>query len=175
MSAQRKKPVLASPPSVGDLRAALVKRGVVAPLLSVVVPVKNEEQGILPFVKRVGAILDSIAAKQGWEILFIDDGSTDATPQLTAVPRDRVQVLRHETRLGEGAALKSGLAVARYPLLFYTVCDPAYRPADFKRLLAEIDKVHLISGYRAARQVPLLPRLFGAVLSFVSRIALMAA
>src|SRR4051794_23357276 len=49
------------------------------PLLSVVVPVKNEEDGIVPFVKRVGAILDGIAEAGGWEILFVDDGSTDAT------------------------------------------------------------------------------------------------
>ena len=53
MTAQRKKPMLMSPPSVADLRAQLVKRGMVAPMLSVVVPVKNEEDAILPFVKRV--------------------------------------------------------------------------------------------------------------------------
>ena len=79
MAAQRKKPVLVSPPNVGDLHAQLVKRGMVAPLLSVVVPVKNEEDGVLPFIERVGAILDTIAQDQGWEILFVDDGSTDET------------------------------------------------------------------------------------------------
>jgi len=79
VAVQRKKAVLTSPPSVGDLRAQLVKRGMVAPLLSVVVPVKNEEDGILPFVTRVGAVLDSIAKDSGWEILFVDDGSSDAT------------------------------------------------------------------------------------------------
>ena len=79
MTAQRKKPVLMSPPSVADLRAHLVKRGMVAPMLSVVVPVKNEEDAILPFVERVGAVLDEVTADGGWEILFIDDGSSDAT------------------------------------------------------------------------------------------------
>ena len=80
MSARpRKKPVLVAPPSVGDLQASLVKRGVVAPLLSVVVPVKNEEQSIVPFVERVGAILEDVSNGRGWEILFVDDGSTDAT------------------------------------------------------------------------------------------------
>ena len=79
MTVQRKKALLTSPPSVADLRAQLVKRGMVAPMLSVVVPVKNEEDGILPFVTRVGAILDGVAEGGGWEILFVDDGSTDAT------------------------------------------------------------------------------------------------
>ena len=51
MAAQRKKAVLTSPPSVADLRSQLVKRGMAAPMLSVVVPVKNEEDGILPFVQ----------------------------------------------------------------------------------------------------------------------------
>ena len=74
MTAQRKKVVLTSPPSVADLRAQLVKRGMVAPTLSVVVPVKDEEDAILPFVTRVGAILDSISEGGGWEILFVDDG-----------------------------------------------------------------------------------------------------
>src|SRR5205085_3309530 len=79
VTAQRKKAVLTSAPSVADLGAQLVKRGMVAPMLSVVVPVKNEEDGVLPFVERVGAILDGITERAGWEILFVDDGSTDAT------------------------------------------------------------------------------------------------
>ena len=91
MAAQRKKLAISSPPSVGDLHAQLVKRGMVAPLLSVVVPVKNEEQAILPFVERVGAILDDVADGEGWEILFVDDGSTDATLAaiIAANQRDR--------------------------------------------------------------------------------------
>ena len=56
MAAQRKKAVLTSPPRAGDLCAQLVKRGMVAPLLSIVVPVKNEEQAIAPFIERVSAI-----------------------------------------------------------------------------------------------------------------------
>ncbi len=112
MAAQRKKLAIASPPSVGDLRAALVKRGMVAPLLSVVVPVKNEEGGILPFVERVGAILDTVAPDEGWEILFVDDGSTDATLAaiIAANQRDpRVRALSFSRNFGKEAALSAGL------------------------------------------------------------------
>src|SRR4051794_29396126 len=116
MAAQRKKLAIASPPLVGDLRAALVKRGMVAPLLSVVVPVKNEEDAILPFVERVGAILDSAAAEKGWEILFVDDGSTDST--LAAIiaanhAQPQVRALSLSRNFGKEAALSAGLDHAR--------------------------------------------------------------
>jgi glycosyltransferase involved in cell wall biosynthesis len=110
-----------------------------------------------------------------YEIILVDDGSTDQTVRLTTPLKDRhghLKVIRHGARQGEGAALKSGLGVARYPLLFYTVCDPNYRSADFKRLLAEIDKVHLISGYRGGHPVPTFVRFFGSLLSFASRVLL---
>src|SRR5262249_46653834 len=71
--------------------------------------------------------------------------------------------LRHGERRGDGAALRTALGTARYPLLFYTACDPRYRPADLRRLLKEIDRVHLVSGYRAGRPVPRFWRWVGAV------------
>jgi glycosyltransferase involved in cell wall biosynthesis len=116
VAVQRKKAVLMSSPSVGDLNARLVKRGMVAPLLSVVVPVKNEEDAILPFVTRVGAILDVIAADSGWEILFVDDGSTDATLAAIVAANQldaRVRALSLSRNFGKEAALSAGLDHAR--------------------------------------------------------------
>ena len=87
-----------------------------APLLSVVVPVKNEEDAVLPFVERVGAILDDIAMAEGWEILFVDDGSTDATLAaiVAANQRDaRVRALSLSRNFGKEAALSAGLDHAR--------------------------------------------------------------
>ena len=116
MTAQRKKAVITSPPSVADLRAQHVKRGLVAPLLSVVVPVKNEEEAIVPFVERVGAILEDISDGGGWEILFVDDGSTDAT--LAAIVAAnlwdaRVRGISLSRNFGKEAALSAGLDHAR--------------------------------------------------------------
>ena len=48
-------------------------------LLSIIVPVKDEEVAIAPFVARVAPIVSAIAGDDGWEILFVDDGSTDTT------------------------------------------------------------------------------------------------
>src|SRR5437868_3640263 len=90
--------------------------GVDAPMLSIVVPVKNEEHGIVPFVDRVGSILDKVCGDDGWEILFVDDGSTDATlPAIIAANgrNERVRALSLSRNFGKEAALSAGLDFAR--------------------------------------------------------------
>jgi glycosyltransferase involved in cell wall biosynthesis len=101
-----------------------------------------------------------------YEVLLVDDGSSDGTAALLDVlasRHGRVQVWRHADPRGEGAALRTALAAARHPLLFYTPCKPEYRPADLQRLLTkrrspkeklEIDQAHILSGYRAGVPVP---------------------
>ncbi|MGN6058203.1 MAG: glycosyltransferase, partial [Sphingomicrobium sp.] len=54
------------------------KRSSRIPQISVIVPVKDEENGVRPFVEQVSAVLEQVAGKD-WEILFVDDGSTDET------------------------------------------------------------------------------------------------
>ena len=156
MAAQRKKPVLVSPPSVGDLRAQLVKRGMVAPLLSVVTPVKNEEHGILPFVERVGAILDGIAADEGWEILFVDDGSTDATLAaiVAANQRDpRVRALSLSRNFGKEAALSAGLDHARGNAVIPMDVDMQDPPEVLPEMVAKWREGHeMVFGVRRCRK-----------------------
>ena len=80
--------------------------------LSVIVPVKDEEQAVTPFVTRVSAILDALLPQGGWEILFIDDGSEDATMAaiLAAYGRDpRVRAVSLSRNFGKEAALSAGL------------------------------------------------------------------
>jgi glycosyltransferase involved in cell wall biosynthesis len=155
MAAQRKKPVLVSPPSVGDLRAQLVKRGMVAPLLSVVVPVKNEEHGILAFVERVGAILDGIASDEGWEILFVDDGSTDATLAaiVAANSRDlRVRALSLSRNFGKEAALSAGLDHARGNAVIPMDVDMQDPPEVLPEMVAKWREGHeMVFGVRRCR------------------------
>jgi glycosyltransferase involved in cell wall biosynthesis len=85
--------------------------------LSVIVPVKDEQEAIGPFVARVAAVLDGLgAAAADWEILFIDDGSHDATLAaiLAANAADpRVRALSLSRNFGKEAALSAGLDHAR--------------------------------------------------------------
>jgi hypothetical protein len=93
---------------------------------------------------------------------------TFATPQPVPVSdqpaelESRFRFLKYPGPPGLGAALRTGLAAARHPLLFYTTCDHQYQAADLKRFLDLIDQVHLVSGFRLFARVPLLLRWLGA-------------
>ena len=155
MTAQRKKVALTSPPSVSDLRAQLVKRGMVAPTLSVVVPVKDEEDAILPFVTRVGAILDSISEAGGWEILFVDDGSNDGT--LAAVVAcnlsdARVRGLSLSRNFGKEAALSAGLDHARGAAVIPMDVDMQDPPEVLPEMVVKWREGHeMVFGVRRCR------------------------
>jgi glycosyltransferase involved in cell wall biosynthesis len=108
--------IIAEKKSAGRSGSLTVKRGYEPPLLSVVVPVKNEEDGILPFVDCVSAILEEVAGEQDWEILFIDDGSTDDTVAAIVAMhlRDpRVRAISLSRNFGKEAAITAGLEFAR--------------------------------------------------------------
>ena len=81
-------------------------------LLSIVAPEKNEEAAIGAFVARVSLILERLCGDEGWEILFVDDGSTDATlPAILAAraSEPRIRVLSLSRNFGKEAALSAGI------------------------------------------------------------------
>jgi glycosyltransferase involved in cell wall biosynthesis len=162
MAAQRKKFAIASPPSVGDLRAALVKRGMVAPLLSVVVPVKNEEDAILPFIERVGAVLDTAAVEEGWEILFVDDGSTDSTLAAIVAANQRqpqVRALSLSRNFGKEAALSAGLDHARGAAVIPMDVDMQDPPEVLPEMIAKWrEGFEMVFGVRRCRASDPLPK-----------------
>lgn len=88
------------------------------PILSIIVPVKDEEDAIAPFVARVGAVLDALddPAAKAWEILFVDDGSSDATLAAIIIANQadsRIRAISFSRNFGKEPALSAGLDFAR--------------------------------------------------------------
>jgi glycosyltransferase involved in cell wall biosynthesis len=142
-------------PQLRDLEARLAKRGLLSPLLSVVVPVKNEEESILPFVERVGAILDRIAGEEGWEILFVDDGSSDTTLAVITAANladPRVRALSLSRNFGKEAALSAGIDHARGRAVIPMDVDMQDPPEVLPEMVAKWrDGYEMVFGVRRCR------------------------
>ena len=142
--------------------------------LSVVLLTRNQAAHLEAMLAAWITFLNSL--DRDYELIVVDDGSTDGTGELAeklAARYRRIVIRRHERAQGEGAALRTALAVARHPLLFYTLGDPHYQPADLGKLLnkrldprradREIDHVHILSAARGGQRVPWPWRVLGQV------------
>ena len=126
-----------------------------SPAVSVIVPVFNEEENISILQLELRKTLREL----DHEIVFVDDGSTDHTPErIEAAPN--VRVIRFEKNAGQSAAIYAGLKAARGASLVLIDGDLQNDPADIPRLLAEITRgADLVCGYRAQRRDTLVKRL----------------
>ena len=122
-------------------------------MLSVVVPIHNEEPSILPLYDRLSAVLASLNRR--YEIIFVDDASTDRSFQLLAnlVETDaRLKVIRLRRNFGQTAALAAGFDQARGQVIVSMDGDLQHDPADLPALLAKIDEGYdIASGWRKNR------------------------
>jgi len=136
--------------------------------LSIVVPVRNEAENVLPLLAEIHAALDGPQVNLGdFEVIYVDDGSSDATPQRLAealARYPRLRVLVHRERYGQSAALLTGFRAARGEWIATLDGDGQNDPADIPRLLAARDSaartgLQLISGFRKNRKDAWLKRI----------------
>ena len=121
--------------------------------VSIVVPVYNEADNVLPLVREVSAAMSGQARR--FELVLVDDASTDATwTRIMEARRSdpRVRGLRHARNAGQSAALWTGVRAAEGTIVATLDGDLQNDPADLPRLLAELDKVDFVSGRRVNRQ-----------------------
>jgi glycosyltransferase involved in cell wall biosynthesis len=126
-------------------------------LLSVVIPVKDERDNVRPLVERVKAALRGYS----WELILVDDGSTDGThTELTATAADpRVKVLRLRRNFGQSAATQAGFDAAQGDVIATLDGDLQNDPADLPLLLAKLDDGYdAVLGLRAKRRDKVLLR-----------------
>jgi len=126
--------------------------------LSVFFPAYNEEANIERTVTQAAEILPGVAKK--WEIIVVDDGSTDKTGEIVEklVEKSKnIKSITHTPNRGYGAALKSGLYNAQYEWIAFTDADGQFDFAEISKLLAKQKeaKADLVIGYYLKRAVPL--------------------
>ncbi len=139
-------------------------------MISVVVPVHNEERSVALLLDELGSALDGIG--RPWEAVFVDDGSTDGT--FSALTRlhdagDNVRIVRLRRNFGKAAALQAGFEEARGDVVVTIDGDLQDDPAEIPRLLAKLDEgFDLVSGWKAKRRDPLSRRIPSRIFNSVS-------
>ena len=129
--------------------------------VSLVIPAYNEAAGIRQAVAEAEQALGRLAG--AYEILVVDDGSTDGTADLVADAaraNPHVRLLRHPGNRGYGAALRTGFAAARFDRVAFTDADCQFHLDDLAPLLALADRHPVAVGYRVDRQDPWQRRFF---------------
>jgi glycosyltransferase involved in cell wall biosynthesis len=147
-------------------------------VISVVVPVHEEERSVALLYEELQAALDPLP--DPWEAVFVDDGSRDGS--FAALTRlhasaDNVRVVRLRRNFGKSAALAAGFGQAQGDIVVTIDGDLQDNPAEIPRLLAKLEEgFDLVSGWKTRRRDPwrrrLLSRIFNAVTGRVSGLRL---
>jgi len=127
------------------------------PEISVVVPVYNEEDNILPLVQEIASALDGLA---DYEMVYVNDGSSDKTAKVlkeTQESHPRLKIVTHKESCGQSTAVRTGVKNATAPIIATLDGDGQNDPADIPALLEvlreseDLDNL-LVAGWRAKRQ-----------------------
>ena len=137
--------------------------------LSVVVPVKNEQDNVEPLVREIAAALSGNTV---FEILYVNDGSTDTTQGVLDKLKHEfpmLRVIRHRASCGQSRAVTTGVNAARYEWIATLDGDGQNDPADIPTLLAQLTdpaqpaNLEVLAGWRARRNDTFLRRLSSKV------------
>lgn len=121
--------------------------------IAIIVPVFNEADNVLPMAREVAAAFNRLGRE--WELVFVDDASTDDTPKriVEAAKADvHVRGLRHQRNAGQSAAVWTGLQATTTPILCTLDGDLQNDPADLPAMIQKLTEFDFVSGMRLNRQ-----------------------
>ena len=126
--------------------------------ISVIVPVLDEEETIQELATQVAAVLDGLG--RSWELVFVDDGSTDGTVERIRDAHDvdsRVKLIRFRRNFGKAAALSAGFDIARGDIIITMDGDLQDDPQEIPRFLEAMEEsdLDLVSGWKKKRHDPI--------------------
>ncbi len=141
------------------------------PALSFFFPAYDEEDNVQAMVEHALAVLPRFA--DDFEIVVVDDGSRDRTGAIAdglAQRHGAVRVIHHATNRGYGGAIRTGLASATMPYVFYTDGDRQFDLGDLALMLPALAGVDVVVGYRLVRRDPLRRRVLAWVYNRLIRL-----
>lgn len=127
------------------------------PSLSIFIPAFNEEGNIETCFKSAITIANDISDE--YEILLIDDGSTDQTATIVRnlqALNSNIRIIQHQSNQGYGSALQTGIKNCRFEYIFFTDADLQFDLSELHSFLPHTSKYDVIIGYRFMRQDPLI-------------------
>ena len=130
--------------------------------ITVFFPCHNEQDNVARVAQQAVTVLDELQAD--YEVIIVDDGSTDATGQIAdelAAGNPRIRVVHHGHNLGYGAALQSGFKAATRDLVFYTDGDGQFDIAEMPALLPLMAEYDIVSCYRIDRRDNIVRKING--------------
>lgn len=134
-----------------------------SPAISIVVPVRNEADNIAPLIAEIAAALDG---RWSYEIVYVNDGSTDATDAMLRAhmkQRANLRQLRHAHSCGQSAAVRSGVRAARGKIVATLDGDGQNDPSFLPALIAAVEsgagRIGLAAGQRVGRKDTTFKRL----------------
>ncbi|MGO8732012.1 MAG: glycosyltransferase family 2 protein [Terriglobia bacterium] len=129
-------------------------------IVSVVVPLYNEQENVRPLYARLTDVLNRL--RQPYELIFVDDGSRDQTAEILdeiCAKDDRVCIVRLRRNFGQAPALQAGFDIAQGDIIISMDGDLQHDPEDIPEFLAELAKGYdIVSGWRVDRKDPWLTR-----------------
>jgi glycosyltransferase involved in cell wall biosynthesis len=138
--------------------------------ISVVVPAYNEAESLMPLT---AAIVEAVGALgRSYEILFVDDGSTDDTPRVLrelALRHPEIRVVRFRRNAGQAAALDAGFKRARGRSVVTIDADLQNDPGDIPRVLEGLERYDVVCGIRQNRQDTWLRRVSSRIANAIRR------